>query len=190
MHRRSALGVLLALAGCAVAPPPSGPPLDEAARRAALAGLRRFRLSGRLAVAAGAEGFNASVDWLQQGDDLELQLRAPLGFGSARLESRAGRWRFTTSQGLRHEGESAREALQRQLGFDLPLEALRYWVLALDLPADLQAGLAGWRSEVEGWSETVLGRDRLRMPRRLTVQREGLRLRLLVEDWQLEGGAR
>jgi outer membrane lipoprotein LolB len=185
MHRRAALLGLLALAGCVAAPPVAGPVLGDAARRQALAGLRRFRLSGRLAVAAGAEGFNAALEWQQSGDDIDLQLRAPLGFGSARLELRDGLWRFTTSQGLRHEGEAARQALQQQLGFELPLEALRYWVLALELPASLQAGLETWRAQVDSWREATLGRDRLQMPRRLTVQRADLRLRLLVESWQL-----
>jgi outer membrane lipoprotein LolB len=182
----SLLLMALALASCATSrPPPTGVLLDDGARAVAVAALRDFRFVGRVAVAAGEEGFNATLDWRQRGTDTELQLRAPLGFGSARVLFRGGQWQLSTSQGQTLAGDAARQALQQQLGFELPLDLLRYWVLGLPLPEALLPAAAAWQIDYPAWREATWQADRIRMPQRLTASREGLRLKLLVEDWQL-----
>jgi outer membrane lipoprotein LolB len=176
----------LAVASCATSrPQPAGVLLDDGARAVAVAALRDFRFVGRVAVAAGEQGFNATLDWRQRGADTELQLRAPLGFGSARVLYRDGQWQLSTSQGHSLAGEAARHALQQQLGFELPLDLLRYWVLGLPLPEALLPEAAAWQIDYPAWREAAWKADRIRMPQRLTASREGLRLKLLVEDWQL-----
>jgi outer membrane biogenesis lipoprotein LolB len=50
-------------------------------RREALQQRDHFDLSGRIAVAAAQEGFNAKLRWQQQGSRSNLALDGPLGVG-------------------------------------------------------------------------------------------------------------
>jgi hypothetical protein len=115
----SLLLMALAVASCATSrPPPTGVLLDDGARAVAVAALRDFRFVGRVAVAAGEEGFNATLDWRQRGTDTELQLRAPLGFGSARVLFRGGQWQLSTSQGQTLAGDGPDQQGGRLAGGD------------------------------------------------------------------------
>jgi outer membrane lipoprotein LolB len=197
------LSVLALLGGCVgtVRPPPAAtvavPPLTE--RRAALQAVQSFQLEGRLAAAVDGEGFNANLGWTQRGDRSELDLRAPLGFGAARVVRDAGQLTLEASRGERFNGPLASEQLAQRLGFEPPLGSLRWWVLGMPDPAgpegtaslspDGQSVLAldqnGWHvdySEYARYGSTPLTAW---LPRRLTLSREGVRLRLVVDRWQV-----
>ncbi len=194
--------LLLLLPGCTSLPTtPSAPaaaPLDWPNRRAALQGQADFTLKGRLAVAAGDEGFSAGLRWQQRDQDALIELDGPFGVGGLRLQSRGSALQLTTSRGERLDGEAARVELERRLGFALPLEALRFWVrgvpdparpaeerLAADAPR--LAGLAqdGWSIDYTAYIEQPADGA---LPRRLSVVREGARLRLVIEDWSAGPG--
>jgi outer membrane lipoprotein LolB len=190
------LGVL-PLAGCAplvtrttgtAAPTPSW-----AERRDQLQGLTGFALRGRVAVAAGEQGFNAALRWQQAGDRAEIALDGPFGIGGLRVAVNGPALALTTGRGQRLDGAAARGELERELGFELPLDALRYWLLGVPSPGQPAeerledgmprlAGLSqdGWRIEYPDYVQTADG-DR---PRRLTATRGAARLRLVVESWR------
>lgn len=196
--------MLALLGGCTslVRPPPAAAlavqPLAE--RRAALQAVQSFQLEGRLAAAVDGEGFNANLGWTQRGDRSELDLRAPLGFGAARVVRDDGQLTLEASRGERFEGPLASEQLAQRLGFEPPLGSLRWWVLGVPDPAgpeataslstDGQSVLAldqlGWHieySEYARYGDTALT---ARLPRRLTLMREGVRLRLVVDRWTVD----
>jgi len=194
------LGALL-VAACASLPAPSPvaspTPLDWPQRRAQLQQRLDFTLKGRLAVAAGEEGFSAGLRWQQRDRDGLIELDGPLGVGGLRLQVRGEALELTTSRGERLDGAAARGELERRLGFTLPLESLRYWVRGvpdpgsaaderLDATAPRLAALAqnGWMVDyvayIEDPSEGAL-------PRRLSAVREGTRLRLVIEAWSTGG---
>ena len=77
-RRLAALSLVLLAGGCATLPAPA--PVDDwPARRAALQALDAWALDGRIAVAAGDDGFSGSFDWEQAGDRAEVALSLPLG---------------------------------------------------------------------------------------------------------------
>ncbi len=189
-------GALL-LAACASlpAPPPVIPPtsLDWPQRRAQLQRDADFTLKGRLAVAAGDEGFSAGLRWQQRDRDGLIELDGPFGVGGLRLQVRGEALELTTSRGERLDGAAARGELERRLGFALPLESLRYWVRGvpdpasaaderLDAGAPRLAGLAqgGWTVDYAAYVEDSSAGA---LPRRLSAVREGTRLRLVIEAW-------
>jgi len=201
MRRIVLLGALLLAAGCVTAPPrPAGPPLDAAARRSLLLSVPSFQLEGRLAAAVGQDGFNANLAWSQRGGRSELDLRAPLGFGTAHVVREGGSIRLETSRGERFNGPEADEDLAGRLGFQPPLDSLRYWVLGVadpaksaneamgegGLPASLEQD--GWHVEFTEYRELAREGAALWLPRRLTLVREAIRLRLVIDRWTL--GAR
>jgi outer membrane lipoprotein LolB len=185
------------LAGCAVKPVADVRVLDVAAERALLAGLARFDFQGRVASTRGSEGTQASISWEQQGPVSLLRLSGPLGAGATRLRLAAGGITITNSRGEKLEGEPALAALETQVGMQPPLDALRYWVLGLPAPQsaaqeslDDGGRLAtltqqGWAVSFDEYRSQRLPQGQVQLPRRLTASREDLRLRLVIDKWNL-----
>jgi outer membrane lipoprotein LolB len=192
----------LLLAGCATAPlRPAAAPAGWESRRLQLQAVSRFVLDGRIAAAVGQDGFNASLNWVQRGSRSELQLRAPLGFGAAEVTRDGNDIRLRSSKGQSLSGSVASAELARRLGFEPPLDSLRYWVLGVPDPErpavetlgpeDARGqGLAaleqdGWR--VDYGEYKAFGEQPLQawLPRRLTLTRAGIRLRLAIDHWQV-----
>lgn len=191
------LGAALAvavLASCRTTPvsPPAGTAWQ--ARRPELQARAHFALKGRVAVAAGNEGFNANLHWTQDGTRSSLTLEGPLGVGGAQVSASGNELSLVTSRGEHLDSDAAHAALVARLGFDPPLSSLRYWVLgvpdpaapateALDSQTQRLSALtqAGWRIDYTAYS--AVGAESL--PARLTMQRDTVRVRLLVDDWHL-----
>jgi outer membrane lipoprotein LolB len=181
------------LAGCRTLPP--SPPAGESweVRRPQLQALEHFTLRGRVAVAAGSEGFNAGLRWTQEGNRSQVTLEGPLGVGGAQLTASGDDLTVVTARGERIESAAAHAELAARLGFDPPLSSLRYWVLgvpdpgqpaseSLDPAQQRLAALtqAGWHVEYQSYS-AASGET---LPARMTLQRDAVRVRLLVDDWQ------
>jgi outer membrane lipoprotein LolB len=189
-----AAALIAALAGCRTAPPLAPPSqVSWEVRRPQLQAREHFELKGRVAVAAGNEGFNANLRWIQQGARSQLTLEGPLGVGGAQITASGDDLTLVTSRGEQIGSEAAHEALTSRLGFDPPLASLRYWVLGVPNPAqpatealdDSQQRLTaltqdGWRIEYQSYVDAGGGP----LPARLTLQRDAVRVRLLVDNWQ------
>lgn len=192
--RLGAALLIATLAACRTAPlpPPAGAAWDV--RRPELQARAHFELKGRVAVAAGNEGFNANLHWTQDGARSFVTLEGPLGVGGAQVTAAGQDLSLVTSHGEHMDSDAARAALEARLGFDPPLSSLRYWVLgvpdpgspfteALDAQTQRLSGLtqSGWHVDYTAY--TAVGAQSL--PSRLTLQRDAVRVRLLVDDWQL-----
>ena len=196
---RPRLGAALALAALAAAcrtTPPTLPPsaVPWEVRRPQLQTQTHFELKGRVAVAAAGEGFNANLRWTQDGTRSQLNLEGPLGVGGAQVTASGEELSLVTARGEHLDNAEAHAALEARLGFDPPLSALRYWVLgvpdpahpateALDQTQQRLVGLTqdGWHVDYQSY--VAAGGEAL--PARLTLQRDNVRVRLLVDNWQL-----
>ena len=171
----------------------SGQPAAQSweTRRPQLQSLENFELKGRVAVAAGGEGFNARLRWTQKGSQTLMSLDGPLGAGGVQVSSDGSAVSVVTSNGQHLDNDAAKAELRTRLGFDPPLSSLRYWILGVPEPGppaqeslDSQQRLAtlqqnGWQVEYTDYA-TVSGGW---LPSRLTLQREGVRVRVVVDGW-------
>ena len=197
----AAVGCLVLLAGCQTAPPAVpravvGPGADApwAQQRMALESFANYSLAGRVAVAANGQGFSAGLRYAQQPHRSDLALDGPLGIGGLRIELEGDALRIFTSRGEQLDGVAARAELERRLGFALPLAELRWWLLGVPAPGadaieaapDAPGGpLAAF--EQGGWQVRIDSRAPalgFALPKRLTAERDGARLKLLVETWK------
>jgi len=192
-----AAGIALAgvalLAACQTAPVVPAPTMAWSVRRPTLQNLDRFGLDGRVAVAVGNQGFNAGIRWAQSGAVTHLALTGPLGAGGVEVTANGADLTVITSSGKRLGRTEARSELQDKLGFEPPLASIRYWVLGVPDPGapasvqlDSQQRLTelaqdGWR--IDYHSYMPVGARWL--PRLLTLRREGVRVRMVVDGWQL-----
>ncbi|MBM4213185.1 MAG: outer membrane lipoprotein LolB [Gammaproteobacteria bacterium] len=159
-------------------------PDDWEARRGALQVWPRFELRGRVAVARGDEGFTASLRWAQREVTSQVEVDGPLGVGGLHLEFEHGRL----------DDELARADFEQRLGFSLPVDSLRYWLLGVPDPAhdSLERIADGYPRldslQQQGWTVVFPAYAKVsgvnyELPQRIEATREGLRLRLLVESW-------
>ncbi len=176
-----------ACGGCAVAPvaPPSSPPDPEA--------FQRWTASGRLALAAHGEGGSGSFTWGQQGAETTLSIRGPLGAGAMQVTTDGRSLIFTDAGGRHLDAEQAGELLRWRLGADLPLAELRYWMLGVPSPASpssvADAAVAPVRViEQSGWRvgyDTFVATGGVSLPERFTATQGTVRLKVVVDDWQV-----
>lgn len=184
---RCVLGLLLGslLVGCAqLQPRPAGSwqPPDWPT----------WALRGRIAVQVGEQGWHASLRWRENPAGYQLELSGPLGQGAVRMTGDAVGVTLERADGLRDWAPHADELLQRNTGWALPVSGLRYWVLGRavpERPADWEHDSDGrpLRLRQDGWDiryssyQEQAGRGAL--PKRIDLERDGIRARLLIDAW-------
>lgn len=161
------------------------------ARRAELQQRDQFGLSGRVAVAAAGQGFNASLHWEQSGSRANLSLDGPLGVGGVRVSSDGSELTLQNSKGEKLDSDAAREELTKRLGFEPPLQSLRYWILGAPDPGQpaeetldadqrlISLRQDGWQIDYSKYVPVGSGW----YPGKLTLQRGDVRVRLVVDNW-------
>jgi outer membrane lipoprotein LolB len=154
---------------------------------------RHWQLSGKLGVRGPQLAESAYLNWRQCGGAYDIRISGPLGQTVARIDGNDGQLT------VRLEGQEPvttaepEQLLQNQLGWSVPLRALRYWVRAEQAPgpsAEL-AGPAGQPTELRqvGWQVRYLAwhqAGELALPAKLTLRNDsGLQATLLISNWLL-----
>jgi outer membrane lipoprotein LolB len=197
--RRVALAVALAgLAGCATmggvhAP---GDPVAWAARRTALTPLQAWQLDGRVAIAAGDEGYSGTLAWVQDGATLDFRFQGPLGFGGLRIHGDAVALTVTTSKGETFTVTDPEQDFEDRLGWSLPVHSMRYWMTGIPDPAspfEADYDAAGRPREIrqKGWTVRYDEFERdappatggVVLPHRLTIERDDVRIKVVAGRW-------
>jgi outer membrane lipoprotein LolB len=146
-----------------------------------------WQMDGRAAAAVGAQGWQATLNWRQSEAASEVHLAGPFGIGAMAL--------LRTPQGVSLNGAPPSDAmlaqLQDRLGFELPLDDLRYWLLGVpdpDAPFDLAMNdqervrlltQSGWTIDYDRY--LPVNGDVL--PAHVVLTREGVRVRIVVDHW-------
>ncbi len=191
--RVAAATILSLLAGCATLAPPAAED-DWPARREALQALDAWVLDGRVAVAAGEDGFSGGLRWAQRSDGSEIRISGPMGGSLIWIHEGDNNVVAIGEQPPLAEGEADR-MLERLLGTGkgLPVAEMRYWVVGVPapgVPADEMlsddrrlASLAqsGWQVRYDRYENV----GALLLPSRMEMTTEGLRLRVIVSGWDL-----
>ncbi len=182
--RGYAVVMVLLLAGCVSAPTkPALRPLQT--EQAA------FALDGRIAVRYDGQQPSGGFHWQHEADSDDILMLAPLGMTVAHLRRDASGATLEAS-GKRYAAQDSDELMQQVLGWRLPLAGLPYWVMGLPMPgttASLERGANGQISllQQDGWSirYTAYATQAVdSLPLRMTLQREKLEIRLLIDEWK------
>jgi outer membrane lipoprotein LolB len=185
------LVLALVATGCRTLPGPAAPSASWEVRRAALQARDHFQIKGRIAVAAGEDGFTASIRWVQNSKQSEVALDGPLGVGGVRATTDGATLSVVNSRGERLDSEAARAELKSRLGFDAPLASLRFWILGVPDPSgpadevvDVGQRLTGLQQN--GWQVDYADYVVIKgewLPGRMTLRSADVRVRLIVDHW-------
>jgi outer membrane lipoprotein LolB len=193
----------LLLGACGTLPPADGTrELANGAyqeRAAALTAWVRWDFIGQLSVDDGSDGGTGRLHWRVREQDSRLDFRGSLGRGAWRMTIQPGSAVLEKADGSRSEARSVEELIQREVGWRIPVESLRHWVLGLRAPGHSRAMEVDdqgriTRLEQQGWS---IDFDRYRrwegveLPGRIEAVRGELRVKLVAGRWsrpQAEAG--
>ena len=186
-HRLGAFACCLlfaALGGCATRPPQALPATSES--------IVAFSLNARVAVKLDDRGYTARLVWHHTAAHDSLRLLSPVGSVVGAIEADENGATLTTSDKKVYRSHDAQSLTREVLGWDLPLGGLRYWVTGRADPAfavqDEQRDARqrftrltqnDWRIDYTDYF------DDSALPARLTLDYDRLKLRLIVDRWEL-----
>ena len=179
----------IALSACVATRPPLKGASEWSMRAQTLQHAHSWTLDGRAAVAAGTQGWQASLDWRQREASSELHLAGPLGIGAQVITQTPG--------GISINGAAPTDAalsqLQDRLGFALPIDELRFWLLGVPDPSSTfeltrndqdraqHLSQSGWSVDYDRYM--AAGGDVL--PARIVLTRGDVRVRVVIDHWDM-----
>jgi len=188
------------ISGCSQAPRrgEENPAFVEAyqLRAAGLSGEQNWSLDGRLAIHDGKEGGSGSIQWVQAAQETELNFRGALGQGAWRLQADELGAQIELANGEVYRAASVAELVKQQLGWQVPVNALTWWVRGLAQPGEkeywtldeqgrlMKLGQFGWDVDFGNYTEPESGW----LPVRLTARRGKYLVKLVVRNWKLVSG--
>jgi outer membrane lipoprotein LolB len=193
VNRLRELLLILLLTGCAAVPPAAPPDVDSitAAERAAIT---HWQFNGRVSLTRGEQGWHAGLKWQTRGERYRLRVAGPLGQGALLLTGDEQAVTLVDGEGRVYVASTAEDLLQQATGWELPVSGLHYWVRGLSAPQggfetsrDAQGRLqqlvqSGWTITYQRYQD-VAGSA---WPAKMRLERDGLTVRLVIDEWQLD----
>ncbi|MEX2524988.1 MAG: lipoprotein insertase outer membrane protein LolB [Gammaproteobacteria bacterium] len=191
------LVLLCLLSACATRPPVPEGEQNRAWQRHSdrIAGLTQWELKGRIALRVEEEGWTASLHWRQEEAAYVIRILAPMGQGRYELRGNASTVQLRMPDNRVLYAQDAQTLLRDNLGWQLPVEGLVWWVRGLPAPDNtpdtLKLDKRGRLQELQqdGWRVLYdhygLFSGGIALPEKLTIERPGLRLRLLIHSWAI-----
>ncbi len=177
--------VLAAIAGCAALRAPQVLPSSNA-------GIDTFSLTGRVAVKLEQRGYSAKLSWRHAAAGDRLRLLSPIGSVIAELEADATGARLTAWDNTVYRSGDVQTLTREVLGWDLPLQGLRHWVVGRAEPVlrvqDEERDAHGRLTSLtqNEWRITYLAyAGDSALPARIALAHERLNLRLIIDRWDL-----
>jgi outer membrane lipoprotein LolB len=194
----SALSVLILLQQCSTVAPPATENVVWGAQRQLLESLDNWQLRGRVNVLYDNESYTPRIIWEQQQDDYYIRLWGTFNAGNTHINGRPG---FVTMEqdGDTLTASSPEELILQQLGYELPVSYLEYWIRGLPAPTSNAELIFNDLNQLQGMVQdgwTVNYPDprqygELTLPRRVDVTRplDDVRLRFVGLSWTLDQAA-
>ncbi|MGD9889235.1 MAG: lipoprotein insertase outer membrane protein LolB [Halothiobacillaceae bacterium] len=203
---------LLALGGCASLPetpdsstvPSTEVALDRdaqrldlwLARQGEMQKLNTWRSEGRAAIIAQNGGGQISFDWLYTPQNQVLNIKTPLGQNAMQLTINPGGVTLIDQEGQVTQGDDGEAMLNEALGWSVPFESLRAWLLGLTATEDdsytldaqgrlLTLESQGWSIEYKRYSDMNHLGVSISLPSKFELRRSEMTLRLVIDRWTL-----
>lgn len=188
--------VLLALNACTGVSVKETLPDSETAyqqRAEQLRAIEEWKLVGRISLDDGDRGGSGRLQWDVKTDRSELDFHGAMGRGAWHLEIGPEAATLKEANGVEQIAPDVNGLIQNNLGWQVPMDALHWWVRGLAAPGVPESqeldeeGLLtsldqfGWAVEFSRY-DSVAGFD---LPKRLNATRDNYRVKLAISRWQL-----
>ncbi|MGH1463535.1 MAG: lipoprotein insertase outer membrane protein LolB [Neptuniibacter sp.] len=159
------------------------------AHQLALKDLHSWDISGKIGIVTADNSNSASLKWLQEQQNYHIDIRGPLGQGGASIQGTKNHVTVNIAGEGIFEGPNPEYILFQQLGWDLPISDIYWWIRGLPSPdSSFQHSLEHNRLKIlqqNGWTIQYLRYNSLNpaLPRKLKLVRNGLKITLIVNSW-------
>ncbi len=162
------------------------------AHKQRISSLDAWQINGKVGIRAPKDSGSGTLFWLQRQDYYDIRLSGPLGRGAARLTGRPGEILLEVANQGRYQAASPEQLLQDQLGLNLPVSHLLWWIRGLPSPDSksrlnldgqshlAQLSQAGWYVEYLSYAE----QNGFWLPERIKLSGYDLQVTLVIKDWQ------
>lgn len=170
-------------------------PADWVERKQQLLTLSTWSLQGRISLQQADQGFNGSLRWQQTDDVMQADFSGPFGAGAFRISGKPDALLLQSGDSEYYLPDDPQAALDDELGWSVPLEAMPYWLVGVahpDLPARHHFGADGQLNRIEqlDWQisyERFSVSDGWLMPRKMRLQGDNdVRIKLIVSRWDIQ----
>lgn len=163
-------------------------------RQLALQAITDWSFRGRTVITQDREGWNAGVNWTQQGDTFQIRLTGPFSQGGVELQGDAQKVTLIMSDGEQFQAPTPEQLLSEVVGLRLPVSALRDWVRGLPHQAlevdeqqlDDQGRLVSLVQD--GWQIAFMRyvpASGQQLPDKVFIEHADLNVRIVITSWRL-----
>ncbi len=194
MKMRALLFILLSVALSACAPKHLSPPYHyvlPAVRQTQLSALSDWDIQGSFSLQQPGQSVVANYRWLQRGEHYDLQIRSSLNWVSVVIEGDAHQVSLQRSATQTVWARTPEALMQAELGWQLPISNLQYWIRGLPAPGPYEARYdayghlselkqQGWIIQYEDYKVWKFGD----MPSLLRFSNEAWKAKIRVKHWE------
>jgi outer membrane lipoprotein LolB len=148
---------------------------------------KSWYFEGRLALVNEKDSISASINWRHQPENDHIELTGPLAQGRVVISVQPGRVVVDDGETPQvYEGD-VNAVVSKQVGVEMPVSALRYWVLGVSDPGWPVVEQGGGFNQ-EGWlvrfkEMQQIGAELL--PKKINAEKDKTRIKLIVDQWEL-----
>lgn len=183
--------LLAACSGTARIDAPVNPEWEQ--RRQVLESISSWEFTGSINVRDTNDSHSSRIRWRQNNEAYRINLWGTFNVGATQIDGRPGEVMISQQGQDPVVTTSPEELLYQELGYELPVTELNYWIKGIPAPgprSDMQFGdnnqlmqffQAGW--QIDYMAYTNFGTETL--PTRIRMQKTPLRLDLTRLNWNL-----
>lgn len=177
------------LAGCAGAQRMDAPVNEDWQRRyAVLESMEDWDFTGRIAVRDDREAHNSRIRWRQRGENFVINLWGALNIGATEITGNPQQVRLHQERQEPLVTETPEELIREQLGYELPVDNLRYWIKGIPAPGERATPTFNEHNQLttlhqSGWQINYLGYTNYSLetlPTQIRMEKYPLRLEFIM----------
>ncbi len=181
----SSLMLLILLAGCSQLEQQATTSIDifSANRH-----LEQWQINGRVGIQNRDNANSAYLQWRQCGDKFDIRMNGPLGQGAVKLVGDNKQTTLIQSDGSESKADSPEQLMQQELGWQLPVSQMQYWVRGVPEPnSDLTLTETGFIQndwQLDFPQQATI--NTFALPTKTIARYYDLKVTLLSRQWNLQ----
>ncbi|WP_323815909.1 lipoprotein insertase outer membrane protein LolB [Cellvibrio sp. NN19] len=174
------------------------PPQDVLEHQRQVQAINNWQLNGKLGIRTQNDSGSASVKWVQNTANYQINLSGPLGQKSMIITGTPDKVRLEQTGEAAQEAKTAEALIKKTAGWTLPVAQLAYWVRGVPAPklriTHLQQNDSGmidqltqgdWNIYYSNYRDHDFNGATLPLPGKITAEYQDVRLILVIRSWQL-----
>ncbi|ATN75106.1 lipoprotein insertase outer membrane protein LolB [Coxiella burnetii] len=156
-----------------------------------LSRISQWNIDGAFSIQQPGKTIIAAYDWQQKGMNYRIRIHSSLDIYSVNISGRPGMVTLWRSPRQHYTASTPEQLMQQQLGWQLPLSNLYYWIRGIPAPGAYQADFDTYTHLIalqqSGWhicfsQYTTVGS--VDLPRTLQLSNGPLAVKIVVKHWQ------